>query len=172
MKPILSVVLSAALLPLAGAAAADQESAAAEATKAEMAARIGVDVGDYSLRELATMSCRLSGAENDAEKARLLREFTDQGLTPPPAEHSGHAQMAAALGVDASDYTTAQLVLLRDLATDETCNIPDPASYATGAEQLTPASANAKNQLAMSMGVDATEYTLAELVRMHEAEDN
>ncbi|MEM7488539.1 MAG: hypothetical protein AAF390_05385, partial [Pseudomonadota bacterium] len=61
---------------------------------------------------------------------------------------------------------------MRDLASDETCNVPDPAAYATSGERLTPVSAGAKNQLATSMGVDPTDYSLAELVRMHESEDN
>lgn len=172
MRQILSGLLSVAAIALAGPLAAEDLTPAQQATKAELAARLGVDAAGHTLHELSVLTCRVSGAENDREKARLIRDFNTADLTPPPTSRVGHEQMAEMLGVSADDYTTAQLVLLRALSEDESCNVPDPLAYARGDERLTPTSAAAKNQLALSMGVDPTEYSLVELVKMHESDDN
>lgn len=88
-----------------------------------------------------------------------------------PAFADGKDQMAAQLGVNAADYTLAQLVRLNTAVQD---NDADEIAFvkAQAAGQI-PATAGSvqpgQAQLAAQLGVNASDYTLAQLLRLETA---
>ncbi|MBT8455767.1 MAG: hypothetical protein HKO95_08395 [Rhodobacteraceae bacterium] len=143
----------------------------AQATKEQLAAQLGVSVDDYSLATLTQLSCRLEGAETEAEKARLLTGLEDFGMVHEDSAAETREQLAMELGVDAADYTRGELALLKAIMEDDECNISDPESYAKAGERITRETASAKWQLGMLLGVEPDQYTLSELVKMKASND-
>ncbi|WP_227284160.1 hypothetical protein [Boseongicola sp. H5] len=84
-------------------------------------------------------------------------------------------QLAASLGVDAGDYSVAELIQLRSaLENDDHSHVAfllNGGSETISTQSFAaPAFANA--QLAASLGVDAGDYTLAELIQLRSALEN
>ncbi|MCU0816831.1 MAG: hypothetical protein MUF74_10300 [Cypionkella sp.] len=77
---------------------------------AQLAASLGVDAGQYTLNELIRL--REAQRENDAETVRFILSGTNRVESGNPANNPGAQQMAAVLGVNAADYTLAELVAL------------------------------------------------------------
>ena len=75
-------------------------------------------------------------------------------------------QLATELGVNASDYSLAQLVYLKGLMEGRNCSAARAAEIIKAGERITPEAAAAKDQLAMVLGVEPSQYTLNELVKM------
>ena len=157
------------LLAATSMTAAQTAEPAADRTKAQLAAHLGVDPDDYTLSELARLNCRVEAAESDAERRRLLE--SPLSLDPLPTGPADHSQLAASLGVDPDLYTASQLALLKTLIEDDNCNIRNPQEFAAADERITDGTARAKSVLATSLGVDPVDYTLHELVEMRFGED-
>jgi hypothetical protein len=77
---------------------------------AQLAASLGVDAGQYSLNELI----RLEEAqrENDDETTAFILSGQNRVESGNPAQNAGAQQLAALLGVNAADYTLAELTAL------------------------------------------------------------
>jgi hypothetical protein len=92
-----------------------------------------------------------------------------QSVTP------GHALLAAAAGVDAADYSLGQIVRLNQAvregdATTVNFILSNPQSDVVAAARNNPNFVtDGELQLAAKSGVEATGYTLGELVRLNEA---
>ena len=91
---------------------ANQSSAVANdnAGSAQFALALGVQPGEYSTAEL--LALQEAKRENDAYRVKAIlagetRGSSDRGVTP------GKAQLAAIAGVDAADYSLAELVALQ-----------------------------------------------------------
>ncbi len=158
--PITAVAIAVLVAPV-GALAQDAASA-----KQQMASELGVNADDYTSLELAQMKCRLEATDSDAERERLLREIKGYGEMPEGATDAAADQIATDLGVDAGDYTREQLVWLRGLVESNDCTPQEAQQMMAAGERIGPEAAGAKQQLAASLGVEPTQYTLAELVKM------
>ncbi|PWJ16219.1 hypothetical protein [Jannaschia seohaensis] len=135
-------------------------------TAEQIAGHLGVEPDAYTLSELTRLNCLVESASTEAERQRLLSDPLSMEPTVDTGTTQGDEQIAASLGVNAGDYTTSQLALLKTLSEDDSCNVGDIEAFAAGGEQVTVGSARAKLQLATSLGVDPSEHTLAELVKM------
>lgn len=141
-------------------------TAQAQQGNEQLAKQLGVDAADYTTGELTQMKCIMDGDHSAAEQARLLAGVKGFGTVPQEAADASEEQLAQTLGVDASEYTIDQLVLLKSMMEDDQCSVSDPMEFVKSGEKLTPESASAKVQLAATLGVNPTAYTLAELVKM------
>jgi hypothetical protein len=167
-------LLSTAILALAsGSVAAQSVSPAVQGTKSQLAAQMNVDPEDFTLSELSQLSCRLEGAHTEAERQQILRTAQEGGGARTAPMTANVDQLAAELGVAPADFTNEELVLLKSLVESEDCDVAQAERYLASGERLTPVGAEAKRQLALSLGVSPTEYTLDELVRLRfEPEDD
>lgn len=172
MRILVSTALVVSVSAFALSAGAETLSPEAMATKEQLAAQLGVNPEEHTLAALTQLSCRLEGAESEAEKARLLTGLADFGQVHGDGPEDSREQLAAQLGVDASEYTRNELVLLKAVMEDDECNISDPAKYAHEEERITTETASAKWQLATMLGVNAQDYTLNELVKMKADDDS
>lgn len=158
-------LVTATALALTGVASAQETlTPQAQAAKEQLAKQIGVDPDAGSYRELVDLNCKLMGARNDAEKNRLLAGFGEPEA--PPASGDTAVQLAAEIGVDPADFTLAQLVYMKGLIEGRNCTVERAASMAKVGKEITPSAASAKEQLGLLLGVDASDYTLDELVKM------
>ncbi|WP_330629566.1 hypothetical protein [Thioclava sp. FTW29] len=88
------------------------------------------------------------------------------------AESAGHAQLAAQLGLNGADFTTAELTNIRDAKIN---GDTQTANYFLKHENRTSENTSVsqgKAQLAAQLGVDASKYSMAELVSMSTADDD
>jgi hypothetical protein len=152
--------------------AAQSVSPAVAGTKNQLAAHLNVDPDDFTLSELSELSCRLEGAQTEAERQQILRTAQEGEPRPTGPMTANVDQLAAELGVDPAAYTNEQLVLLKSLVESEDCDVAQAERYLAAGERLTPVGAEAKRQLALSLGVSPTEHTLNELVRLRFERDN
>ena len=149
------------------------ETAQQKASREQLAAQIGVDPNQYSLQELASLNCQLEGASGDNERAKILSDFKGKDLLPSAETTESKVQLAAYLDVDPNEYTVDELALLKSMVESDDCKVSNPEQWAKAGERVTNETAGAKRQLAMTLGVKAEDYTLAELVRMHlKSEEN
>ena len=166
MKKLL-IVSTAMTLALGAASAMAQENltAAQQAAKAQLAAGLNVNPDDYTSMELTQMKCIMDSSESEAEKARLIEAVKGFGQWEEPSA-AEKEQLARSLGVDPAEYTLEELALLKSMIDDDECDVQNPAEFVKAGENLTEATASAKSQLALGLGVSPNDYTLAELVKM------
>ncbi len=168
----LSTISATILVLAAGAVAAQTVTPSMEATKEQLARHLNVDPNDFTLSELSDLACKIEAASSEAERSQILRAATEAETSGQEITSGDMNQLAAELGVNAADYTPEQLFLLKALVESDDCNVGDPAVYVKAGESLTPVGAEAKRQLALSLGVDPTAYTLDELAAMRFERDN
>ncbi|RYF47422.1 MAG: hypothetical protein EOO38_12180 [Cytophagaceae bacterium] len=130
----------------------------------QLAAQARVDAQEYSIAEIiAILDARGDG---DAASETFFLSHTNRSAPNPSAAiTSGEKQIAASLGVDAADYTLAELTAMAAARTEG-----DGASEAYLASHANRAEANSaevvtagEKQIAAKLGVDPSDYTLAEL---------
>ncbi|MER5171251.1 hypothetical protein [Thioclava kandeliae] len=87
------------------------------------------------------------------------------------AEGAGHAQLAAQLGLNGADFTTAELTNIRDAKINgDVQEAKYFLNHENRAKENTSVS-QGKAQLAEQLGVDASKYSMAELVSLSSADD-
>jgi len=164
MKRVVFLTVSALALSGFAATAAEMLSAEETAAKNQLAAHLGVEADSVTYKQLIQLNCKMMGAETEAQKTRLL-----EGLGGAPtgdASGDNAVQLAAEIGVNPKDYTLSQLVYMKGLIEGRNCTVQRAAEMAKVGEDVSPGGAAAKEQLAMILGVEPTEYTLSELVKM------
>lgn len=161
-----SVLLFAAAL----AATATVASADVTPGKAQFAATLGLDPAAYTLTELSLINDAARANNREAVKYYLNHENrkpVSSAEVVTPAE----AQLAARLGLDASDYTQAELDQIDSARRAN--NREREAFYLSHTNRQGTAAAEtaspAELQLAARLGLDASLYTQAELDQIEAA---
>jgi hypothetical protein len=135
----------------------------------QLARNLGVEPGVYTTAELATIKGIREGAVGtDAATASALEDLFAQGIVSTQSVGSiGHAQLAANLGLD-GDYTTAELATIKGIregaaGTDVATADALEGLLSGGVVSTQSTGGSAANQLAAFLGVNAADYSLAEL---------
>lgn len=167
-----TILLTVAAVAAGGAALAQQLSPGTQAAKEQLARQIGVDAGEYTYHDLVELQCQLSSVSKEAERAQILAGFQKAA---PNLEHEisaeRHGQLAASIGVDASEYTLEELALIKAVIDSEGCSVRE-AERMVSATEHSPASEEAKARLAQLLGVEVGDYTLNELAKMKFEQDS
>ena len=91
-----------------GAEVLSTQSIGVSAGHAQLARSLGVEPGTHSLAELTRLKTAME--EDDRQRIDLITEGGDEVVsTQSVGTSAGKAQLAASLGVNPEDYTTAQL---------------------------------------------------------------
>lgn len=159
------VMLSAAALALsAGLAVANPGTA-------QLAAQAGVSANDYTQAQLL----QLLDAQRDNDDARIRFIMSQAGQNTVSRSNMGDGavssdvQLAAAAGVEPGRFTTNELQRLIVAKQDNDTHTIDfilsgqNRAQGNAADVVTPGQA----QFAATLGVDASQYTLAELTIMY-----
>ncbi|SEM57846.1 hypothetical protein SAMN04488103_101532 [Gemmobacter aquatilis] len=160
-----------AIIALAAVVAASGASASVtNPGKAQIAAQLGLDASEYSSTELSLIAKARKDADHKAEAFYLShtnREVRDAvGQVNP-----GKAQIAAQLGLDPAEFTSAELSLIAMAREDG--DHQAEAFYLSHTNRQSPEDASivtpAKAQIAAQLGVDASAYTSAQLAQLSAA---
>ena len=137
----------------------------------QLAAQAGVSANDYTQGQLIQLLD--AQRDNDVERIKFIKSQAGNGAAIRSDMGAGSAstdaQLAAAAGVEPGRFTINELQLLieakRDNDTQMTNFILSGQNRANGkpANVVTPGQA----QLAALLGVDASQYTLAELTALY-----
>ncbi|WFE76535.1 hypothetical protein [Roseinatronobacter sp. S2] len=163
MKPI--AIIAAALIST-GAVSAESISPG----HARAAAALNLDATQYTLAEL--ISIEVARSENDTHTERYFLTGTNRVSRGGVGEVSpGKARIAAALGVNAADYSLSELTAL-DVARSENETHTEAFILSRqggvsrgGAGEVSPG----KARIAAELGVNAADYSLNELVALSAA---
>ncbi len=166
MKTLLTSALIIATL--SGAAFAASPVAGVSAGEAQLALAAGVEPGRLSKADLLALI--EAKRDNDAAATAFYLSGANQSSNVGN-DNAGAAQLALSLGVEPGRFTTAELLEIQDAKRDnDQFRINAVLSGATrdsGDRGVTPG----KAQLAALVGVNAADYTLAELVAMQPKPD-
>ncbi len=147
--------LAAIVLAATGAAFSAQASD-------QLATSLGVQPGQYTTAELAQIRDAIEAG--DSQRAAFLLSGDARGT-----ESFGSDQLALSLGVEPGAFTAAELVALQSAVEDGDAQAQ--SFIASGTQRVSrnsaDASAPADSQLARLLGVDASDYTSAELGEMY-----
>lgn len=161
MKTLLTSALIVA--SLSGAAFAASPAVGADAGKAQLALTAGVEPGRYTTEELINII--EAKRDNDAAKVNYYLSGANRG-SEAVTGGAGADQFARSLGVEPGRFTLAELIQL-DAAKRE--NDPAAINFVLSGKnrqgdtgQVTPG----KAQLAALAGVNAADYTRAELIAL------
>lgn len=159
------------LAALSGAAAAASAQPGLNAGDVQLALSAGVEPGQYSRAELISIIDARQDGETNKLNYYLSGANSDASVD---LNSDGLAQLAASAGVEAGRFTANELQTLVEARADGATNAANFILSGTNraapntAEVVTPGEA----QLAAAIGVDAAQYTLAELVAMQPHDDN
>jgi hypothetical protein len=138
----------------------------------QLARSLGVEPGAYTTAELATLKgLGESGDSLDRETATVLASLFSRGVVSTQSVGaSGNAQLAQNLGVNAGDFTTAELATIKGIteqrATDDAFALSDligrGADGVVSTQSVGGISAG-HAQIARNLGLDPADYSLAEL---------
>jgi len=164
-----ALVTSALILAtLSGAAFAASPVAGVSAGEAQLALAAGVQPGSLSKADiLALIEAK---RDNDAAAVNFYLSGANQSSSVAN-DNAGAAQLALALGVQPGEYTTAELLALQDAKREnELYRVKAILSGETrgGSDRGVTAG---KAQLAAIAGVNAADYSLAELVALQPTPD-
>lgn len=157
-----AVLISAAAI---GAAAANT----AGSGKDQLARSLGVDASQFTVAQLVQLN--EAKRANDAEAWNFIISQAAGAVSASDPAAVGNVQRAKALGVEPGHFTSAelsQLEVAKRNGDTEVWNFivsGQNRKVAAGPEVVTPG----KAQLAASLGVNAADYTLAELGAMYGA---
>ncbi|NDR59376.1 hypothetical protein [Aliiruegeria sabulilitoris] len=148
-----TVLFTALALTLAGPALASDQ----------LARSLGVEAGAYSTGELIALRTALENGEH-AKVNDILSGSITKGRT------DSSAQFAASVGAD-SNYSTADVIALRSALEDSEQQTARFIRNSAGEDEGFVASTKSgisagQAQLAASLGVDASDYSLSELVKL------
>ena len=93
-----------------------------------------------------------------------------QAGSPEMGSNLGKDQLALAAGVDANDFTSAELVRLNDaIRANDAEEVAFILSHDNRKRDMVGSSSSGKAQIAASVGADASAYTTTELMRIKDA---
>jgi hypothetical protein len=140
---------------------------------AQLAAQAQVVASNYTIAEIAAILNARADGDRDTE-AYFLSHSNRAAANRAEVVTAGELQLASSLGVDPADYTLAELTAMSAARTDG-----DNASEAFVISHANRAEANPAEvvtpgevQLAASLGVDPSDYTLADLSAMLPGSDD
>ncbi|WP_157966213.1 hypothetical protein [Oceanibium sediminis] len=139
--------------------------AQAQSQSEQLARLLHVDSGAYTTAQLAQMKAIIEGVDNTAERELLLSAIIGNGNAPTGAG-TEKQQLARNLGVNASEYSTDQLALLKSILEDDSSEYDHPDEFARSDGMTGPVPPLGEVQLAADLGVDPNAYSLSELVFM------
>lgn len=158
-----SIAVIAAALISAGAVNAEGISPG----HAQFAATLNLDAAQYSLEELSNIQAARRDNDVNAERFYLTGASRENrggvGQVSP-----GKAQLAAPLGVNAAEYSLAELIALTEARSENDTHaeafILSRQNHVNrgGVGEVS----HGKAQLAAGLGVNAAEYSLSELVAL------
>lgn len=140
---------------------------------AQLAARAQVDAGDYTTAEIVAILTARDEGDTTGE-AFTLSHANRAEASAAGVSTAGEKQIAGSLGVDPADYTLAELAAMNAARTEgDTAGEDFVLSHVNRAEANPAEVVTAgKMQLAASLGVDPTDYTVAELTAMLPVSDD
>ncbi len=145
--------------------------AAASSGLDQLAASAGVSANDFTAAQLIQL--RDAQRDNDQERISFILSQAGTGTVTRSdmgsSEISQNAQLAASAGVAPGLYTTGELQVLIEAKRD---NDIERARFILSGENRKGASPTSavspgKAQLAAALGLNAADYSLAELARLH-----
>ncbi|WP_208351350.1 hypothetical protein [Pseudaestuariivita rosea] len=123
-----------------------------------LARSVGVEPGVYTLNELAAIKAARESDDVIGFGNRVSEVVSTQSI----GTSAGQAQLAASLGVDASDYTLGELAALKSAHETDGENFRVNVGPNEVISTQSGISAGHR-QLAASLGLDANDYSLSEL---------
>ena len=134
----------------------------------QLAASIGVEPGVYTTAELIQLRSALE--DNDQSTVNFILDMVDG---TPAANSAGARSIAASIGVDAADFSVNELIALRRALEENDQSQVDfikdhGAEVTMSTRGVTPGQA----ALAASLGVDAGDFTLTQLISLRSALEN
>lgn len=164
LKSILTPALIA--LVLTGTAFAGQPS-----SNAQSAALAGVEVGVYTAAELQN----ILAAQRDGDQAKLDYYLSLTNRTQADAgSRLATGQLAATAGVPSGEYTRFEVANIVDARENGNASKLDYYLSHENRKPAAPASAVSPTEarIAKELGLDPTQYTLAELVALEPSDSN
>lgn len=140
------------------------------AGEAQLAYSVGVEPGVYTVAELTQIE--RAQWENDLvlEQNLLNRVTLGGNVSTRNAPSDGAKQLAAIEGVSANQFSVSQIIRLSDADFDNDLILAQEISRENSA--IAPVGISAgRAQLAATLGVNAADYTLAELVQLDTVND-
>jgi hypothetical protein len=139
----------------------------------QLARSLGLEPGVYTTAELAAIKgVREAASSTDAATAASLEALYTSGVVSTQSvEDTANAQLAASLGLEAGVYTTGELAAIKGVreaatGTDAATATALEALYEGGVVSTQSVGGPATEQLARSLGVNAADYSLAELAAL------
>ena len=128
---------------------------------------VHVDTSQYTAAEQAFLKTA-DWQEDRAQINAILNGESSVGITASSksAPSSGAEQLAHSVGVDAGAYSLADLATLKTANPEESRNLISATLNQATSDTLSDGVTPARAQIAASLGVDASDYTLPELVSM------
>lgn len=164
-----TLIASAAVLAaLSGAALASSPVAGVSAGDAQLALNAGVEPGLYSRAELI----QIIDARRDNDKTAA--QYFLSGANRASAtgnDTAGAVQLALTAGVEPGTYTVPELIQIIDAKRENDTERLNFILSGTNRQGERAGISAGKAQLAATLGVDAADYTLAELVALTANDD-
>jgi transposase len=145
-------------------------SLAAPAFASDQIARsLGLEPGVFTAAELAAIKGRVEDRDsNDAELIAALKSRTGAGVVSTRSVPAPN-QVAANLGLDAGQFTASQVATIKGRVEERDSNDAEliaELKSRTGAGVVSTRSVPAPSQVAASLGLDAGQFTAAEIARI------
>lgn len=159
-----SLLASAAVLAaLSGAALASSPVPGVTAGDAQLALTAGVEPGRYSRAELI----RIIEAKRDNDNTAVQYYLSGANRGSAPANDSaGAVQLALTAGVEPGVYSVAELIQIIEAKRENDTELLNFILSGENRQGERAGISPGKAQLAATLGVNAADYTLAELVSM------
>ena len=143
----------------------------------QLARSLGVEPGVLTTAQLAQVKASIDNADDNRTAKALIERFASGDVsTMSTGVSAGHAQLAAQFGVDPAQFSVAELASLPALVDNDSDNravearIEQIRNGGIVSTMSTGISAG-QAQLAANLGVDAADYSLAELVNLKASYD-
>lgn len=165
-----TLIASAAILAaLSGAALASSPVAGVNAGDAQLALTAGVEPGRYSRAELI----RIIDAKRDNDQTAVQYYLSGANRASSAGNDSaGAVQLALSAGVEPGVYTVAELIQIIDAKRENDEERLNFILSGTNRQGESEGISAGKAQLAATLGVNAADYTLAELVALTSDNDD
>lgn len=164
----LKTVAFAALVSVA--AAGSVFAAGANPGKEQIAAKLGVDASQFTLSQLVQLE--EAARDNDRQAFKFIQDQAAGKIHEASSTSPGNVQRALTLGVEPGRFTPAELTQLEVARKNGDSEVW--RFITTGANRTAKGDSNnaGKAQLAASLGVNAADYSLNELVALHGASND
>lgn len=163
----LKTVTFAALISVAAVGAA---AAAGNPGKDQLARSLGVDGDQFTTAQLIQL--QTAKRDNNAEAVRFILSQAGSDAVALSSDSAGQIQRAKTLGVEPGRFTPAELSQLETAKRNGDSEVWKFITTGANRNAANSASNPGKLQLAASLGVNADDYTLAELNALNGARND